>query len=73
MRMEYPPPQFLVHHGRRIAFREYGSGPRVLVMTHGLLMDGRMYGKLAPVLAAGGHHVIAVDVTGTAPPTSRTT
>ncbi|HSD89642.1 MAG TPA: alpha/beta hydrolase [Kofleriaceae bacterium] len=52
------------HRGRRIAYREYGSGPRVLTLTHGLLMDGRMYTKLAPGLAALGHRVITLDMLG---------
>lgn len=64
MAMQHPTPQFFVHHDRRIAFREYGSGPRVLVLTHGLLMDGRMFAKLAPVVAARGHRVVTVDVYG---------
>ena len=50
--------------GRRISYREYGSGPRVIVLTHGLLMDARMYWKLAPLLAEGGHRVITVDMLG---------
>jgi pimeloyl-ACP methyl ester carboxylesterase len=53
-----------LHNGRRIAFREYGTGPRAIVLTHGLLMDGRMYTLLAPVLAAHGHRVITVDMYG---------
>jgi pimeloyl-ACP methyl ester carboxylesterase len=64
MPIQHPEPQFFVHDSRRIAYREYGYGPRVLVMTHGLLMDGRMFGKLAPAMAAGGHRVITVDVYG---------
>ncbi|HRC54950.1 MAG TPA: alpha/beta hydrolase [Kofleriaceae bacterium] len=54
---------FLVR-GHRVAYREYGEGPRPLVLTHGLLMDSRMYGKLAPTLAAGGNRVITVDMVG---------
>lgn len=50
--------------GRRIAYREYGTGPRVCVLIHGLLMDGRMYGRLAPAIAARGHRVITVDMLG---------
>lgn len=50
--------------GRRIAYREYGGGPRVIVLTHGLLMDSRMYGKLAPLLAEAGHRVLTVDMLG---------
>ncbi len=52
------------YRGRRIAYREYGAGPRVLVLTHGLLMDGRMYSKIAPAIAARGHRVITVDMLG---------
>lgn len=63
-RIAYPSPQLFEHHGRRIAYREYGAGPRVLVMTHGLLMDSRMFGKLAPAVAARGNRVITVDVYG---------
>ena len=50
--------------GRRIAYREYGAGPRVVMLIHGLLMDSRMYTTLAPTIAAGGHRVIAVDMLG---------
>jgi pimeloyl-ACP methyl ester carboxylesterase len=64
MSLAHPEPRFAVRDGRRIAFREYGSGPRVLVMTHGLLMDGRMFAKLAPAVAAHGHRVVTVDVYG---------
>jgi pimeloyl-ACP methyl ester carboxylesterase len=53
-----------VYDGRRIAYRVYGHGPRVVVLTHGLLMDGRMFQKLAPTLAARGYRVVTVDVLG---------
>jgi pimeloyl-ACP methyl ester carboxylesterase len=53
-----------VHRGLRIAFREYGNGPRAIVLVHGLLMDGRMYEKLAPALARGGNRVLTVDLPG---------
>ncbi len=52
------------HHGRRLSYREHGSGERVVVLTHGLLMDNRLYSKLAPKLAAAGYRVIAVDMLG---------
>jgi pimeloyl-ACP methyl ester carboxylesterase len=52
------------HRGRRIAFKTYGSGAQTIVLTHGLLMDGRMYAKLAPTLAQRGHRVICVDMLG---------
>ncbi|MCA9676196.1 MAG: alpha/beta fold hydrolase [Myxococcales bacterium] len=57
-------PQHFTHHGRRIAYRSYGDGPRTLVLTHGLLMDARMYTALAPTVAARGHRVITVDMLG---------
>lgn len=63
-RTELPASQSFVHAGRRIAYRSYGAGPRVLVLTHGLLMDGRMYTQLAPTLAARGHRVITADMFG---------
>lgn len=53
-----------VHRGRRISYCEQGSGPRAIVMTHGLLMDSRMYRLLAPTLAGCGHRVITVDMLG---------
>jgi pimeloyl-ACP methyl ester carboxylesterase len=52
------------HRGRRIGYHEHGSGPRVLVLTHGLLMDSRMYTRLAPTVAAHGHRVITADMLG---------
>jgi pimeloyl-ACP methyl ester carboxylesterase len=59
-----PAASTFTHDGRRIAYREYGAGPRAIVLTHGLLMDGRMYSGLGPALAALGHRVIAVDMLG---------
>jgi pimeloyl-ACP methyl ester carboxylesterase len=50
--------------GQRVGYREYGSGPRAIVLTHGLLMDSRMYTKLAPALAARGHRVVCIDMIG---------
>lgn len=54
----------LTNRGRRLAYRSYGAGPRTIVLTHGLLMDSRMYTKLGPTLAARGHRVVAVDMLG---------
>ncbi len=50
--------------GYRLSYRSYGSGPRVVVLTHGLLMDHRMYSALAPTLASAGHRVITIDMLG---------
>jgi pimeloyl-ACP methyl ester carboxylesterase len=52
------------HRGRTISYDEDGRGPRAIVLTHGLLMDRRMYTVLAPMLAAHGHRVITVDMLG---------
>ncbi len=59
-----PPFASFVHRGRRFGYREYGSGARAIVLTHGLLMDNRMYTKLTATLAEHGHRVIAVDMLG---------
>lgn len=63
-RTDLPASQSFTTAGRRIAYRSYGSGTRTVVLTHGLLMDGRMYTKLAPRLAERGHRVITVDMYG---------
>ena len=52
------------HRGRRIAYRIHGDGPRVVVLVHGMLMDGRMFTQLAPALAELGHRVVTVDMLG---------
>jgi len=59
-----PAPQTFLFEGKRLSFREYGTGNRTLVLTHGLLMDDRMYTALGPALAAAGHHCITVDMLG---------
>ena len=59
-----PDPIHVTLRGRAIAYREYGTGPRIVVLTHGLLMDGRMYTRLAPAIASAGNRVIAVDMLG---------
>lgn len=61
---ELPTPSSFLHQDRQLTWREYGAGPRVLVLTHGLLMDNRMYSGLAPALAERGHRVIALDMLG---------
>jgi pimeloyl-ACP methyl ester carboxylesterase len=53
-----------VHRGRRISYRELGTGSRAIVLTHGLLMDQRLYSRLAPAIAARGHRAITVDMLG---------
>lgn len=52
------------HQGRRLRYDVYGEGARPLVLVHGLLMNGRMYEKLAPEMAARGNQVICIDLLG---------
>ncbi|HMC06578.1 MAG TPA: alpha/beta hydrolase [Solirubrobacterales bacterium] len=52
------------YQGHRIAYEIDGEGKRTLVLVHGLLMNRRMYDKLAPELASRGNRVITVDLLG---------
>jgi pimeloyl-ACP methyl ester carboxylesterase len=52
------------HVGRRIAYTEYGSGARTVVLVHGLLLSQRMHEPLARALAAQGNHVVTIDLLG---------
>lgn len=48
----------------RIAYDDHGEGERVLVLVHGLLMNRRMYDRMAPEIASRGNRVITVDLLG---------
>jgi pimeloyl-ACP methyl ester carboxylesterase len=50
--------------GSRLAYEVHGSGDRVLVYMHGLLMDSEMNRGLAEDLAAQGHRVVLLDLLG---------
>jgi pimeloyl-ACP methyl ester carboxylesterase len=52
------------HQGNRIAYEVYGDGDRALVLVHGLLMNQRMYDRMAPELATRGFKVVTVDLLG---------
>ncbi|HEY8867090.1 MAG TPA: alpha/beta fold hydrolase, partial [Solirubrobacteraceae bacterium] len=52
------------HAGHRIAYTEHGSGPRAIVLIHGLLLSQRMHLPLAKDLANRGHRVITIDLLG---------
>jgi pimeloyl-ACP methyl ester carboxylesterase len=54
----------LRHNGHRITFDVWGEGERTLVLIHGLLMNRRMYDRLAPELASRGNRVVCVDLLG---------
>ena len=53
-----------VHEGNRLSYASYGEGDRVVVLTHGLLMNRRMYTRLAPELAELGYRVLCIDLLG---------
>jgi pimeloyl-ACP methyl ester carboxylesterase len=50
--------------GHRLAYTEYGSGPRLTILLHGLLFNQRMHDALARALVARGHHVVTLDLLG---------
>ena len=52
------------HDGHRISFDVYGEGDRSLVLVHGLLMNRRMFDRLAPEMARRGNRVITIDLLG---------
>ncbi len=52
------------HEGRTLAYTEYGEGPRVVVLLHGLLLSQRMHEPLARALAKRGNRVITLDLLG---------
>jgi pimeloyl-ACP methyl ester carboxylesterase len=52
------------HDGHRLAYTEYGEGPRVVVLLHGLLLSQRMHERLAADLAARGNRVVTLDLLG---------
>jgi pimeloyl-ACP methyl ester carboxylesterase len=58
------PMETFEHEGHQLAYTEYGSGPRVCVLVHGLLLNQEMHRPLAEELAARGHRVITMDLLG---------
>ena len=48
----------------RLAYEVYGSGDRVLVWLHGLLLDASLSRGLARTLAAWGNRVVLLDLLG---------
>ena len=47
-----------------MAYSEFGEGPRVVVLIHGLLLSQRMHEPLAEALAERGNRVITLDLLG---------
>jgi pimeloyl-ACP methyl ester carboxylesterase len=52
------------HHGHSIAYDVYGEGDRTLILVHGLLMNQRMFDRLAPEMASRRYRVVTVDLLG---------
>ena len=50
--------------GLKLSYAVHGSGPRVFVLTHGLLMNQGMYTHLAPEIARHGNRVVTLDLLG---------
>jgi pimeloyl-ACP methyl ester carboxylesterase len=52
------------YEGHRISYDVYGQGKRLIVLTHGLLMNRHMFDRLGPELAERGNRVVTVDMLG---------
>src|SRR3954451_7837061 len=50
--------------GQRLSYTEYGEGPRLTVLLHGLLFSQRMHETLTGALAERGHRVVTLDLLG---------
>ena len=57
-------PRVLTYGRYRLSYEVYGSGDRVLVWLHGLLLDANLSRGLARRLAARGNHVVLLDLLG---------
>ena len=53
-----------LYEGHRIGYDTYGSGNRLIVLIHGLLMNRHMFDRLGPELAGRGNRVVTVDMLG---------
>ena len=53
-----------IHEGHRLAYEEFGEGPRPVVLVHGLLLSQKLVRPLARRLEAEGNRVITLDVLG---------
>jgi len=62
--MAVPLTRDLEVNGHRLVYDEYGTGPRTVVLIHGLLLSRKMHGPLAEALAEQGNRVICLDLLG---------
>jgi pimeloyl-ACP methyl ester carboxylesterase len=56
--------EFFRYQGQRLAYTVHGRGPRVTLLTPGLLLSQKMQTPLARTLAKQGHQVITLDPLG---------
>ena len=59
-----PPTQDFFYEGFRLAYSEFGDGPRPLILLPGLLLPRTMHYPLARALAEHGNRVICLDPLG---------
>src|SRR5918992_838877 len=52
------------HNGHSIAYDVDGEGDRTLILIHGLLMNRRMFDRLAPEMASRRYRVVTIDLLG---------
>ena len=53
-----------VHQGHELVYDIYGEGERLLVYTHGLLLDAELNRGIAGALAEQGNRVVLLDLLG---------
>lgn len=52
------------HDGHELVYDDYGTGDRVVVYLHGLLLDADLNRGIAGALAERGHRVVLLDLLG---------
>ena len=52
------------HSGHTLSYESHGSGERVVVLLHGILLDAGVNRNLARALAAHGYRVVLLDLLG---------
>ncbi|MFM2309716.1 MAG: hypothetical protein RLY87_1838 [Chloroflexota bacterium] len=54
----------VIIHNRNVSYLRWGSGPRHIVLLHGITSSARSWWRVAPVLANLGYTVTAFDMPG---------